>query len=340
MKTIAQYRFKTASFLKSSRYHYGDLYGISFLPSYKNEIWPKKAFIKLDLYNIQRSVNLYCICDSYLWSFVKSGSVFCGVKSYKFTRWGYDGTMEVKLDTSQVNVLLIEVAERFFRIKSKTNYIDKIKFIKNTSQSSYGNSPKVVVTADLSMNKEELMKFYNTINNTKLNQNLEFNLFDYTIFSCLKEMKAWLNYKLFGRVPQEISVLDNCPYLFLSETVDPLSDQSSFKFLPDEEVSDIVLRLNSVYEYYKNKGFKYVIISIIPNPISIVYPFYKTYNDIIRRVQNHPGLIMPMIKIYDKFDSIGNILYLPSDSHWSLTGYYIWLNEFNKYLSTVETVKN
>jgi hypothetical protein len=171
--------------------------------------------------------------------------------------------------------------------------------------------------------------------NKNINQNLEFNLFDYIIFNPLKELKAQLNYKLFGRISKEVSIIPNQPYLFLSETVNAESSISSFNPIDDNQIGKVVTTLNSTYSHYRSIGFDAVCFSIIPNPVSIICPEYKTYNDIIRRVQNHPDLIMPMINIIDRLDSAHCQVYQFSDSHWNYNGFNLWVNEFNKYLRTV-----
>jgi len=248
--------------------------------------------------------------------------------------------MEILLDTSQINILLIEIVERYLRVKPEAEYIGKTMFIKNTSQTVINKGTSIAMTADFSISREDLVKIYNIMYNPIINQNLEFNLFDYPIFTFCKEIKAWFNYKIFNRVPQEISVFDDCHYLFLKETIDTCSDLSSFKYIPDEEVNNIVKILNTVYKHYRNNGFTEVILSVIPNPVSVIFPSYKKYNDIIRRVQNHSGLVMPMLNIYDKLKSAPCKVYYNSDSHWNKNGFTIWLNEFNKYLSNVSKVKN
>ena len=73
-----------------------------YLPDFKKNVWNEKAIISLDTCRYARNINLYCICDSYLYSFIKSESVFCGVRDYKFTRWGLDVPIEVELDTFAV----------------------------------------------------------------------------------------------------------------------------------------------------------------------------------------------------------------------------------------------
>jgi hypothetical protein len=105
------------------------------------------------------------------------------------------------------------------------------------------------------------------------------------------------------------------------------------------QIDSLVATLNSTFNYYKAKGFDAVCYSIIPNPVSIICPGYKPYNDLIRRVQNHPGLIMPMINVFDRLDTASCQVYYNADSHWNYNGFNIWVNEFNKYLGTVAKVK-
>jgi len=103
--------------------------------------------------------------------------------------------------------------------------------------------------------------------------------------------------------------------------------------------NSIVAILNSTWNYYRANGFDAVCFSIIPNPVSIICPGYKTYNDLIRRVQNHPDLIRSMINIYDRSDSARCQVYFNSDSHWNLNSFNIWIIEVNKYLRKVDKVK-
>ena len=123
MKKITTYRFLTESIYKSSRYRYGDLYGMCYLKEFKNEIWQVKPVLGFDpIYKKPGNINLYCICDSYLYSFINSDSLFCGVSKLIISRWVLDGPMEIDLDKSKTNILLIERVERHFLSTSLSDY--------------------------------------------------------------------------------------------------------------------------------------------------------------------------------------------------------------------------
>jgi len=67
----------------------------------------------------------------------------------------------------------------------------------------------------------------------------------------------------------------------------------------------------------------------------MVCPGYGKYNNVIRRIQNHPDLKMPMVDLIGIFDTCHCPLYFRSDSHWNYNGFNIWVNEVNKYLVDV-----
>ncbi len=339
MKNITHYRFTTNSMLQSSRIRYGDLYALSYLPYFKKDIWKEKTDIVLDTCTIPRLIHLYCIGDSYL-GLIPYDTVFCGVNKFIIKRWADNLPIEIELDTTQINVLLIERTERFLTSISLTDYLNNIKFIKNDKNAVTDSMEKIAENVPIGFfNNEKLIEIFGNIFNKNINQNLEFNLFDYTIFEPFKELKARLNYELFGRMEKNVTMIPDQTYLFFLETIDPASTYSSFTPINDEQVSQIVATLDSTYVYYRARGFDEVYCSIIPNPVSIVCPNYKPYNNIIRRVQDHPGLIMPMINIIDSLEKAQVQVYLNCDSHWNANGFNIWVNEFNKYLGKVRKVK-
>ena len=354
MKMITPYRFHTLGILSSSRYRYGDLYGVSFLPDFKNAIWDEKAEIKRDTCNSPARINLYCVCDSYLWNYSylwmtsHSPSVFCGVNSVRYVKWAVEDParweivdpVEIELDSTKVNVLLIERAERFFQYIPVQGYSDKIKFVKKRPVAQRKAIKIIRQEASIfAIDQEKLVAIYNFLFNKNINQNLEFNLFDYRIFIPFKEIKAQLNYKLFERSSKEVTIIPNIPYLFMNETIDPRSVRSSFIPTDDQKISNIVSGLNTIDTYYKTNGFDAVYFSVLPNPVSIISPGYQSYNDVIKRVQNHPDLRMSMINIFDKLATAPCQVYYNSDSHWNINGFNLWVNEFNSYLRKADKVK-
>jgi hypothetical protein len=336
MKNIVQRRDNACKQLQPSGHLYGGLYGLCFLPGYKSEVWYEKPVISPATCKDPRKINLYAICDSYLNGFVRSDTIFCGVRSYRPTSWGPEPMTDVELDSTEINVLLIERVERAFPEITLQNYLEKIKFRdkhkngeENPGTTSKAGQP-VFVRA-----YEKIENAYALLMNENIKQNLEYNLFDYLCFIPLKEMKAWLNYRLFGHLHEMVAVIPGYPYLFLRETVDPKSARSSFRQIDDAGIDSIVSRLNATYAYYRHKGFDEVFYTVTPNPVSIICPGYGRYNNVIRRVRDHPGLVMPMIDLIDRFDTTGCQLYFNSDSHWNFNGFNIWVNELNNRLRTV-----
>src|SRR6185369_6871946 len=117
---------------------YGDLYGMSYLPEFKTPVG--------DVYSDERitknseSIDLYVIGDSFLAHALKPESdvKFLNKTRLKSFWWGYKDKefRNIVLDKNKINVLLIEVAERFFRSKFSGNseYPHSILEVYQTSQ--------------------------------------------------------------------------------------------------------------------------------------------------------------------------------------------------------------
>ena len=96
----------------------------------------------------------------------------------------------------------------------------------------------------------------------------------------------------------------------------------------------MVNRLNALNEYYKKLGFAEVYLSIIPNPVTILYPNYGgyKYNNLIPRIESNPKLKMKCISVYDDFKNSKYQVYQNSDTHWCFNGLNLWLNKFSDTL--------
>ena len=133
MKVWAGYRYSFISKIPSDKYRFGDLYGFSYLPSFK-----LRGFVPQDLRNnvVQKSINcnidLYSICDSYLWSFMPDDSLLHNVQSYKFARWDTH-PRQFYLIPNRKSVLLIEMVERRVRTTlSDTAFVYKHLSVMNS----------------------------------------------------------------------------------------------------------------------------------------------------------------------------------------------------------------
>src|ERR1700722_5133317 len=121
-----------------------------------------------------------------------------------------------------------------------------------------------------------------TLPNPSLEDNLQFNLFDYHIFTPLRELKAFLNYWLFGHtIDNAVVVSSGEHYLFYAKTVN--EPDGSFSAVSNNEINQLVQTLNSIYVHYKNLGFDEVFFSPIPNPVVILDDEHKKYNELIPR---------------------------------------------------------
>jgi len=144
----------------------------------------------------------------------------------------------------------------------------------------------------------------------------------------IKEWKADVNYRLFGRLDPKVKVLkgelvydvDLAPGI--SSVYDPVSD---------EEIARIVKHANATREYYRSLGFDEVYLSIIPNKSSLLIKDEKDYNRLVERVENHPDLQMPLISVWKAF--IAKNYYQKGDSHWNCAGQKIWVDAVNERLS-------
>lgn len=321
MKKIAAYRYELESPLGSDKYIYGDLYGFSYLSDYRIKLEKKPPLIS----TCQRpgNINLYMICDSYLWSFAKSDSIFCGVNKLKFVRWRYGEQVDEKMDTTKMNVLIIEVSERLARdlLVDTAEMYASMKVCRDSSNSSFQYEPETL------WDKIKRYMFNETIN-----QNIEFNLFDYVFLTPIKELKADLNYRIFGRTNKDVTVSKDKKYLFYAATTDSTKKTSSFNFVSDDEISKIIFCVNNAYRHFKSSGFDEVYLSIVPNPVTILEPNYGRYNNLMYRIQDRNDLLPPLINVYPLLDSSKALNYYRSDTHWNFDGFQIWVDETNRIL--------
>jgi hypothetical protein len=345
MKIISQYRFTTKSFLSSDKYKYGDLYGMCYLSDFK-KYSVDTCIVKLEKYNINRLANLYVIGDSYLGGFVKSDSVFRGIKNYFFLN-PHNESKIINLNKNEKNILLIETVERYLTGFVDTNLvirsleigkkiiIEKPKIYKMTYGRFFLLTRQTIVKV-ISYPIYVLLKSKEIIYNPNINQNIEFNLFDYAIFRPFKEAKANLNYKVFNRVNDKVAISPDKQYLLYKETVDVTSGLSSFFPVSNQKIDSIVVSLNYMHNYYLLKGFDEVYFAIMPNPVTILYPKLSHYNELIPRIQNHHKLKIPVVNIYDIFIKTKDQVYYKNDTHWNNNGFYLWLNLFNRTLKNCD----
>src|SRR5262249_54478348 len=105
MKFITRKRYVLSSPIGSDKYKYGDLYGLSYLRTYKIPTWvdtpTNTSSVNCGAAG-KRDIDLYAICDSYLYTFAKDNLEFCRSNKYSYKRTIDDGHLNVHLDKSRI----------------------------------------------------------------------------------------------------------------------------------------------------------------------------------------------------------------------------------------------
>ncbi|AHJ97839.1 hypothetical protein [Hymenobacter swuensis] len=321
MKALGQYR---ADAWPTDKYRYGDLYGLSYLPHYKTPVF-KLADLKPDYVKSKAvsNVHLYTICDSYIWAFLQTDSLLAHADAYRFSRLDYEGK-RFHLDSTKKNVLVLEMVERRVRytLPDTTVLYQQLEVVASRAEESTQDMKPVSWVNSHLFNKD-------------IESNLEFNLFDYPLFTPLKEVKAKLNQTVFNRISPDVFISPTRDRLYYQKTIDTTLNSSSFNPLPREEEAMLVKNFNQVYNHYKRAGFDEVYLAIMPNPVTVLEPELGKYNNLIPRIQQNPALQMPVIDVYTKFQRMKEQpIYARSDTHWTKTGFLASLALIDSSLAT------
>lgn len=293
----------------------GDLYKISYLTGFTDT----SDNLKLSEYRTAKHpIDLYILHDSYLEGRLKKEN-FVGVDTLVMSHYGGSG-VKIRLNKKKYNVLILECSERTvdWRMKDVAMLY-----------------PKLYTTEESPEQKDiASVQLKNYFFNPLINQNLEFNLFNYELFRPLKEFKADLIYSLFHKTPNDVAVSSNNKYLLLNETVNPNYNESSFRRLTNANIDETTYNMNLREAYYRKMGFDKVYFSIIPNPVTVVDQFRVKhfYNHKIERIKGVVWRKFPMIDVYWTFMNTKKHIYRKDDSHWNNAGVQLWVNEVNAQL--------
>ncbi|MDN3584413.1 hypothetical protein [Mucilaginibacter flavus] len=313
--------------IRSDRWRYGDLFGLCYLPQYKFRLEPFKKYENGPAGAASGRV-LYIIGDSYLADKSISGA-FDGFEHVIFLdrRFPFG---PVALDSTKQNVLIMEFAER-----NLVDYeIDRTSEQRWTQKDIAGKlnfRPQAAAPSDNNAGATALSERLNKILfNRELSRNLELLLFDDKMWTPLKELKASLNYQLFGRLPGEVAVSTDKKRLLMNITVDTSFRQSDFRTIPDIEINRLTAHLAEAKNYYNAIGFKAVYLAAIPNAASVYDDRRMSYNHLLERVERNN--LFPVISVYHQFKRNPANLYYRSDTHWNPLGFDIWLTEADRVL--------
>lgn len=315
-------------FIRSDRWRYGDLYGLCFLHEYKFRLEP---FTKYNTITdpIKHNRLLYIIGDSFL-----------ADKTLDHAFKGFDHVIfldrrfpfgPIVLDTTQQNYLIMEFAERNLPQYSLKASPEITWTAQDIQQKLFTSKEAAIQKAPASQLPRGLERVTKALFNKDLSRNIETLLFDDKLFTPIKELKAAFNYHVLGRLPQEVAVSRDKKRLFLNITVDTSYVQSAFRPTSDQDVAQIAHQISLSGDYYRAIGFKKVLLSVVPNPVSIYDSKQQPYNHLLERVENRTDI--PVISIYHRFKSNPRNLYYRSDAHWNPEGMNCWVKTTDSVLT-------
>jgi hypothetical protein len=296
-------------------YQYGDLYRLSNLSDFRD---PRKGcpdYTPPAHAPTGKKIHLYIIGDSFTET-QRVGKKDFPVDNYTYVHWS--DFLHIKIDTSEINILLIESVERHFRQKmvSQINVLvpDTATFVAKFASTKFMHQLDDVFKSGFTEDR------------------LDATLFQNDLMLRVKEWKSDFNHTFFGRNNSGVTLVkDDQDMVYYMDTDTTIT--SSFYKLKDTEVDTIVMNLNKSTEFADSLGFEHVILSVIPNKISIVNPDFGNYNRLIERVYAHPKLSVPYIDVLSDFRKMGKTSYQNGDSHWTCEGQYLWLNKVNTLIN-------
>ncbi|WP_159466826.1 hypothetical protein [Dyadobacter sp. 3J3] len=304
--------------LTKDSYRFGDLYRLSNLPQFKDPVkkCPKQIFVEKN--KGSKKIHLYIIGDSFTEKERIEKEDFA-VDQYQYVHW--DNILHLKTDTSAVNILLLESVERHFREKMISpihNLIaDSKTYVSKGPEASFMNKLDLAFSSDGTEGRLDAVFFQNDI------------------LLKLKEMKAAFTYHLFHRADKKVTLVNNDKSLVYYLDTDTPAITSSFTDLEDSEVDSIVNNISKSKELAQKLGFDHVILSVIPNKVSVLMPEYGNYNHLISRVYSNPKLDIPYVDVLADFRKMKEKAYLRGDSHWTCQAQDIWLHKTNTLIKKI-----
>lgn len=306
------------NFIKDS-YRFGDLYRLSNLAQFKDPRTECRNYKAPAKSNTSQKIHLYIIGDSFTEE-QRVGKADFAADAYTYVHWNQ--VLHLKTDTSETNILLLESVERHFREKMKDtvkNLIpDRATFVSKAS------SPRFMNRLD------------DAFKSRSTEDRLDELLFQNDLILTLKEWKSAFNYRFFDRVNKGITLVNNDENVVYYMDTDTPNSTSSFSSVKETEIDSMVRNINNSQDFARNLGFDHVILSIIPNKVSVLMPDSTQYNNLIERVYLHPNLKVPFIDVLPDFRKMGSGAYLKGDSHWTCEGQYLWLDKVNALIKRIE----
>lgn len=305
------------SFIKDG-YQFGDLYRLSHLPQFKQPL-PECSNPSSPQKSISKKLNIYLVGDSFTDDFRVSKKDIVGDNYYR-VHW--NSLLHITLDTSAINVVILETVERHFRENFRT--ADLHQLIPDTTH--FEVLPQNSGTA--------MQKIDRLFNADLTEERLKLILSNSPVVRWAQECKARFDYNFFNRLDPAVAISNDKKHLAYHLDTDSTLINSSFQAIRDSEIDTLINNANSIQENLLKMGFNHVVLSIIPNKATIVMPDYGKYNHLIERIYEHPKLRVPFVDVLRDFQQLGKEAYLLGDSHWNCPAQGIWLSKTNSRVNS------
>lgn len=299
-------------------YQFGDLYRLSHLAQFKQPL-PVCSNPTPPAKTTSKKLTIYLVGDSFTEETRVSAKDLVGDNYYRVY---WNNLLHVKLDTSAINVVVLETVERHFRENFRTKQLRQI--IPDTAQFE--------VVSQKSGNA--MQKIDRLFNAEHTEERLKLIVSNSPQVRWLQEKKASFEYFFFDRLDPAVAVSRDKNHIAYHLDTDSTLINSSFQFIRNSEIDSLVNNTNTIQENLKKLGFAHVIVAIIPNKATIVMPDYGQYNHLIERIYSHPKLQVPFVDVLADFQRIGSDSYLLGDSHWNCAGQSLWLSKINARINS------
>jgi hypothetical protein len=305
---------------------FGDLYNLTNLRKFKERDYESQSVLKreeLSAFTPHDDLHLYLFGDSFTNRI--AGACYSAGQT-TFERVGVS-SREVSLDTSKINVLIIQNVER--GITDRFNRRDYIPtFMHNAG--FYTPAMKQTFERAASANAGVWADF----GGGAVEERLQLLLGNYRPLLLLKEAKAWLNLELLGKVDgHNILSQDQQHVFYHNEASRTVGYTSSFYPVPDSVVAQFVEAMAEIEAHYRAMGFDYVYFVIIPNKATILAP-HEGYNQLIPRIHRQALGRVPVLDMYRLLKNTTHT-YHRGDGHWNKNGMKLWVEAVNYLLDSL-----
>lgn len=148
------------------------------------------------------------------------------------------------------------------------------------------------------------------------------------------KLKAEISEKIFGTSSADTVILGSDGWLYFSETTNEYIGE---ELLTDEEIGQIVDRLNEIYEYCKERNVNFIF-TVAPNK-NTLYPEHMPKRYLRQDMNNYDRLTaalaetdIPFVDFHDLRDESDELLYYKTDTHWNSRGA---LAAYNRLMSAL-----